>query len=78
VVAILSELSRCTSGIFDELLFFLCFILENSFHKSTYCQKYCIEVWGPQHRRDVELLERVQRRAMRVIQEMNISPMKTS
>lgn len=23
---------------------------------------YCVQVWGPQHRRDVELLEQVQRR----------------
>ena len=26
--------------------------------------EYCIQVWGPQHRKNVELLERVQRRAM--------------
>jgi len=30
--------------------------------------EYCIHVWGPQLIKDVELLERVQRRAMEMIQ----------
>ena len=29
--------------------------------------EYCVQVWGPQYRKDVELLERVQRRAMKMI-----------
>ncbi|GAB0185474.1 hypothetical protein GRJ2_001012700 [Grus japonensis] len=29
--------------------------------------EYCIQLWGPQYRRDVELLERVQRRARKLI-----------
>ena len=29
--------------------------------------EYCIQVWGPQHRKDVELLKSVQRRAMNMI-----------
>ncbi|GAB0191538.1 hypothetical protein GRJ2_001619100 [Grus japonensis] len=29
--------------------------------------EYCIQLWGPQYRRDIELLERVQRRATRLI-----------
>ena len=29
--------------------------------------QYCIQAWGPQHRKDVELLERVQRRATKMI-----------
>ncbi|GAB0199964.1 hypothetical protein GRJ2_002461800 [Grus japonensis] len=29
--------------------------------------QYCIQLWGPQYRRDIELLERVQRRAMKLI-----------
>ncbi|GAB0185561.1 mitochondrial enolase superfamily member 1 [Grus japonensis] len=29
--------------------------------------EYCIQLWGPQYRRDTELLERVQRRAMKLI-----------
>ncbi|GAB0180751.1 mitochondrial enolase superfamily member 1 [Grus japonensis] len=28
--------------------------------------EYCIQLWGPQYRRDMELLERVQRRAMKM------------
>ncbi|GAB0200496.1 hypothetical protein GRJ2_002515000 [Grus japonensis] len=29
--------------------------------------QYCLQLWGPQYRRDIELLERVQRRAMKLI-----------
>ena len=29
--------------------------------------EYCIQVWGPQYRKDVELLEWVQRRATKMI-----------
>ncbi|GAB0208823.1 mitochondrial enolase superfamily member 1 [Grus japonensis] len=29
--------------------------------------EYCIQLWGPQYKRDMELLERVQRRAMKLI-----------
>jgi len=30
--------------------------------------EYCIQMWWPQHRKDVELLERVQRRAPKMTQ----------
>ena len=29
--------------------------------------KYCVQAWGPQYRKDVELLEQVQRRATKMI-----------
>ena len=29
--------------------------------------EYCVQAWGPQYRKDVELLERVQRRATTMI-----------
>ena len=29
--------------------------------------EYCVQAWGPQYRKDVELLERVQRRATQMI-----------
>ncbi|GAB0193215.1 hypothetical protein GRJ2_001786800 [Grus japonensis] len=29
--------------------------------------EYCIQLWGPQYRRDTELLEQVQRAAMKMI-----------
>ena len=29
--------------------------------------EYCIQAWGPQYRKDVELLERVQRRVTKMI-----------
>ena len=31
---------------------------------------YCVQVWGLQYRKDVELLERVQRRATKIIREL--------
>ncbi|GAB0188473.1 hypothetical protein GRJ2_001312600 [Grus japonensis] len=32
--------------------------------------EYCIQLWGPQYRRDMELLERVQRRATKLMRGM--------
>ena len=32
--------------------------------------EYSIQMWSPQYRRDMDLLERVQRRATKMIQEM--------
>jgi len=29
--------------------------------------EYCVQAWGPQHRKDVELLERVRRRTTKMI-----------
>lgn len=30
--------------------------------KKIPCMKYCIELWGPQYKRDIDLLEGIQRR----------------
>ena len=38
--------------------------------------EYCIQVWGPQYRKDVELLERVQRRATKTIKGLEHLPYK--
>ncbi|PKU29571.1 hypothetical protein llap_20125 [Limosa lapponica baueri] len=29
--------------------------------------EYCVQLWSPQHRKDMDLLERLQRRAMKMI-----------
>ena len=29
--------------------------------------EYCIQLWGPQHKKDMDLLERVQRKATKMI-----------
>jgi len=36
--------------------------------------QYCIQVWGPQYRKDVELLERVRRRATKMIRGLQHLP----
>jgi len=39
VVAILNEISRCSSKIFDEILLFLYFILDNNCSKCAFFEK---------------------------------------
>ncbi|GAB0181998.1 cAMP-dependent protein kinase inhibitor alpha [Grus japonensis] len=34
--------------------------------------EYCVQLWGPQYRRDMELLERVQRRAVKMIRVLDL------
>jgi len=36
--------------------------------------EYCIPVWGPQYRKNVELLGRVQRRTMKMIRVLEYLP----
>ncbi|GAB0193755.1 cAMP-dependent protein kinase inhibitor alpha [Grus japonensis] len=39
--------------------------------------EYCIQLWGPQYKKDMDLLERVQRRTRRCSEGWSTSPMKT-
>jgi len=38
--------------------------------------EYCVQAWGPQHEKDTELLEWLQRRATKMIRGWSTSPMK--
>jgi len=38
--------------------------------------EYCVQVWGPQYRKDMEQLKRVQRRAMKMIRGLEHLPYK--
>ncbi|PKU47106.1 hypothetical protein llap_2601 [Limosa lapponica baueri] len=59
--AILCCIKRSVTGRLREVILPLCCALVRSH------PEYCLQVWSPQHRKDMDLLEWVQRRATKMI-----------
>ena len=57
----LGYIKRSMTSRLREVILTLCSALVRSH------LEYCVQMWSPQYRRDMELLERVQRRATKVI-----------
>ena len=55
VVAILSELSRCSSGTFDEIFLYLYYILDSNCSECAYGQKVMIRIRCDCEAKDVSL-----------------------
>ena len=49
---------------YDSMIVLLCFALLRTH------LEYCVQIWGSQYKKNVQLLEWVQRRAMRMVREL--------
>ncbi|KFZ61640.1 hypothetical protein N338_11579, partial [Podiceps cristatus] len=58
---ILGCIKRSTASRSSEVILLLCFALMRLY------LEYCVRLWGPQHKKDMDLLDRVQRRATKMI-----------
>ncbi|KFV03492.1 hypothetical protein N339_08495, partial [Pterocles gutturalis] len=70
---VLGCIKRSFSSRSKEVILPLCSALLCSALVKTHLE-YCVQMWGPQHKKDLDLLERVQRRATKLIRGLEHLP----
>ena len=69
--SIMGYIQRIVASRLKEVIFPLYFVLVRPY------LEYCIQLWGPQYKKGMDLLEWVQRRPQRQLECWSISPVRT-